>query len=190
MKVTKILSIVLAMIMLVFCFASCNEEEPETPGNAAGPKMNIKVGVYTLYDVEEKKDTEKSPIIGATAGMDISYKEGENVTVIEVVTALAAERKATFVPTNSGGVDLITFERLTYQTSRQLNTQKKYTVDGKEVYYYDMFMWKYFINGTAADMDTPLKDGDSIELHFIREALNEKNDEYVTVEDYEASKNS
>ena len=190
MKVTKILSIILAMIMLVFCFASCNEEEPEGNKNASGPKMNIKVGVYTLYDVEEKKDSDKSPIIGAANGLDISYKEGETVTVIEVVTALANERKATFVPTTSGGIDLITFDKLTYQTSRQLNTQEKHTVDGKEVYYYDMFMWKYYVNGAAAEMDTALKDGDSIELQFVREPLTGKNDEYVTVEDYEASKNS
>ena len=182
MKTTRILSIILAMIMLAFCFVSCNEEEPETNNNATGPKMNIKVGVYTMYDTEEKKDTEKSPIIGATAGMDIAYAEGATVTVIEVVTALAKERGATFVPTTAGGVDSITFDKVTYQTQKLLNTTTKGTVDGKEVYYYDMFIWEYYINGVRAEMDTALKDGDSIELRFARTATTD----YMTVADYEA----
>lgn len=177
MKKVRILSMILAMLMIAVCFVSCNEAGTGE-GTQAGNQIKVKIGIYSSFDVETYEKIE-SPIIGEVVnGIAVN---AEGATPLSVAQALATLRKATLT-TTTGGIDTITFDRVTYRTGKILNKAEVHTikVEGKDtdVNFYEFVRWEVTVNGAAAEMDTPLKDGDTVTIKLVREVIE---DEYEVV---------
>ena len=185
MKKVRILSMILAMLMVAFCFVACNgNEDPSAQNPSAGnnPTANqptIKIGVYSTFDPKTNVEGEVA-IFGALDGYPFTI---DNPTPLYLVEQLAKLRKATLV-TTTGGIDSITFNRVIYRSGKILDTSKTHVIKvngvDTEVYLYNFVSWQVTVNDAPAEMDTPLKEGDSVIIKLVREPMQ---DEYELVED-------
>ncbi len=208
MKTIRLIAMLMALITVLCCFASCgdqivnNFEEPEETTKDPYPNhMQVNIVVYAatekdkdtgLYNVLDENNL--IPIIGAPAergGLSVGYNNGEAVTAATVLKQLAALRKATLEFASSGNINTITMNKVKYETASVVNTNRKATIEidkvKTDVYYKDMVMWDWNINGKTINNigDAEIKDGDTIVLTLVLDNTTEGQN-YQTVEEYNA----
>ncbi len=196
-----------ALIAVLSCFVSCgdqivnNFEEEEVTTDPYSNRMQVNIVVYSQAEKDsttgnyKKLDDDKLiPIIGAPevrGGLSVGYNEGERVTAITVLNQLAALRKGTVGYSSTGTIESITMNKVKYTVDDVINTERKKTIEigvdkiPTEVYFRDMIMWEWKVNGkVVANIDNlEIKEGDTIVLTLVIDNTTE-GDNYMTVEEY------
>ncbi len=211
MKKLRFIAMLMALISVLFCFASCGdqivnnfEDEEETTADPYPNHMTVYVVVYAATEFDKTTGIYKAlgendliPIIGApenVGGLSVGYNNGETVTAATVLKQLAAARKgASLTFASSGNIDAITMNKTTYKTDSVVNTSRKKNIEvgadkvKTDVYFKDMIMWDWNINGKTINNigDAEIKDGDTIVLTLVLDNTTEGQN-YQTVEEYNA----
>lgn len=151
-------------------------DDTETPAVVDDGKANhlkINIRVYSMVDTKKltKLDEENREIIIGAYDFVVGYDDGETVTANTILLALADARNANVELTSSGTVDKITFDGVTYSSGRKLNLDRRgveqnSNKDTFEVYYYDVMIWEWTLNGTLIERmsEATFKDGDQLIL--------------------------
>ncbi len=174
MKKVKILSLMLAILMLAFCFIACDSDEPaDTTAPVVNPdegKIKVDVNAYITYERDEENEeykTVKSPILLSPDG-GIAVEPGCGVN--DAIKALGTERNKTIPVTiqiaDSGLVDYIKVENTEYKSGEKILSER-FSEDGTKQYY-DIVVWRWYLNGTLVtnSSSVALKEGDSLELRL------------------------
>lgn len=173
MKKLRVLTLAMAVLLLLLSFTSCmhmgggdNAKTEEVTTDEYPNHMDIRLIVTSgvnMSDQTKLGEDEDEPIIGA-APLTIGYNDGEVITPILALQRLADLRGAT-VSIVSDTVDSITYDGVTYVTGRVLS-QRFGEKDKQQVQYYDIFYWKWALNGEALESasDTQLREGDYLTL--------------------------
>ena len=169
MKTVKILSLMIAILMLSFCFVACNGDEPADTTADANPdagKIKVNVNAYITYEWDEENEeykTVKSPILLSKEG-GIAVNPGCNVN--DALKALAADVGATVVISDSGLVDSISNAGEEYKSGEKILSER-FSEDGTKQYY-DLIVWRWYLNGTLVtdSSSVTLIEGDSLELRL------------------------
>ncbi len=168
MKKVKILSLILAVLMLAFCFVACDGDEPaDTTAPAVNPdegKIKVNVNAYITYEWDEENEeykTVKSPILLSPDG-GIAVDPGCGVN--DAIKALGALRGATVTISDSGLVDSINNSGDEYKSGEKILSERFSDDETKQ--YYDIVVWRWYLNGTlvTSSSSVALNDGDSLEL--------------------------
>ena len=169
MKTLKILSLMLAVLMLAFCFVACDKEEPaDTTAPVSNPdeegKIKVTVNAYVTYEWDEENEeykTVKSPILlSADGGIAVDPGCGVN----DAIKALAALRGATVAISDSGLVDSITNGGDVYKSGDKFLSERFNEDETRQ--YYDIVVWRWYLNDTLVtdSSSVALKEGDTLEL--------------------------
>ena len=174
MKKLRVLTLAMAVLLLLLSFTSCmhmnrgdGSKTEQVTTDEYPNHMDIRLIVTSgvSMDTQTKLDEgEDEPIIGA-APLTIGYNDGEVVTPILALQRLADLRGAT-VNIVSDMVDSITYDGVTYVTGRVLSQRFGENKDKQQVQYYDIFYWKWSLNGEPLESaaDVQLKEGDYLTL--------------------------
>lgn len=195
MKKLRVLTLAMAVLLLLLSFTSCmhmnrgdGSKTEQVTTDEYPNHMDIRLIVTSgvSMDTQTKLDEgEDEPIIGA-APLTIGYNDGEVVTPILALQRLADLRGAT-VNIVSDTVDSITYDGVTYVTGRVLSQRFGENKDKQQVQYYDIFYWKWSLNGEPLESaaDVQLKEGDYLTLMLFYD--NTYTDEpYILPEETEA----
>ena len=174
MKKLRVLTLAMAVLLLLLSLTSCmhmnrgdGSKTEQVTTDEYPNHMDIRLIVTSgvSMDTQTKLDEgEDEPIIGA-APLTIGYNDGEVVTPILALQRLADLRGAT-VNIVSDTVDSITYDGVTYVTGRVLSQRFGENKDKQQVQYYDIFYWKWSLNGEPLESaaDVQLKEGDYLTL--------------------------
>ncbi len=170
MKKIKILSLMLTILMLAFCFVACDgDESADTTAPIVNPdegKIKVNVNAYVTYEWDEENEeykTVKSPILlSADGGTAVA----PGCSVNDALKALATLRGATVAISDSGLVDSITNSGDVYKSGDKFLSER--FNDDETRQYYDIVVWRWYLNGTLVtdSSSVALKEGDSLELRL------------------------
>ena len=168
MKFSKILSLMIAVIMLVSFFVACGGDDPaETTAPTATPdagKIKVDVNVYVAYEY----DTEAEEYISVNTPILLSNDGGtavaEGCGVLDALKALGTLRGATVNISDSGLVDSIKIDTDEYKSGDKF-LSNRYNAD-ETLQYYDIVVWRWYLNGTLVTSSSSviLKEGDKLDL--------------------------
>lgn len=176
MKKLRVLTLAMAVLLLLLSFTSCmhmnrgdGSKTEEVTTDEYPNHMDIRLIVtsgVSMADQTKIDDEDGDPVIGA-APLTIGYNDGEVVTPILALQRLADLRGAT-VSIANGTVDSITYDGTTYLTGKVLS-QRFGEKDKQKVQYYDIFYWKWALNGEPIESaaEVQLKDGDYLTLNLF-----------------------
>lgn len=174
MKKLRVLTLAMAVLLLLLSFTSCmhmnrgdGSKTEEVTTDEYPNHMDIRFIVTSGVDMTSQsklEDEDGEPIIGA-APLTIGYNDGETITPLLALRRLADLRGAT-VNIVSDTVDSINYDGVTYVTGRVLSQRFGVNKDKQQVQYYDIFYWKWSLNGEALESAaaTQLKEGDYLTL--------------------------
>ena len=177
MKLLKFATLIMALILALSCFASCNTgdngDDAVTTDDGYANHMTVDIRVFTSIDPKKYTAYEEDSIILGAEAYSVGYNEGETVIATDVLQKLATERGATLTLSSSGGVDSIEFSGEKYTSGSILSdrkgTQTSSSGEEYEVYYYDLVYWEWTCNGEpiATVKNHAIKDGDKLVLRFV-----------------------
>ncbi len=157
MKTKKIVSLVLAALMLVSVatmFVACDNNS----GND-NAKITVSVELYTT----ESDGTET--VFMASTALEMTKEEGKDITVNDALVALITERGGTFTALTDGSVDTITFNDEKLATSSKVVSSD----EAGSTYANTHFVWT--VNGVTPDKGTSttyvVNDGDKIVYKLV-----------------------
>ena len=171
MKLLKLLSAVMAVVLLACCFTACTVKKEED----TRPYITVDLMVWGDTVVTEETGAEKdvlfkTPVVGSSNDYKYRYNEGETPNLMDVLKDVCDNHpsgKASYSLKVNGSLDTVSYGTKTYK-------EKTYTNDDN---YIVTVLWVWDLNGVEMEInpeDYQVKDGDVIRFYFGEEVSNEQ----------------
>jgi len=171
MKLMKLLSAVMAIILLAFSLTACVKEKVED----TRPYITVDLMVYgdkvTIKEDSDAKDALfLTPVVGSYTGYQYRYNEGETPTLMDVLKDVCENHssgKVSYTLKVNGSLDTVSYGTKTYKETTYVNDDN----------YIVTVLWVWDLAGNEMSIQPQeynVKDNDVIRIYFGEEVSNEQ----------------